>query len=276
MQHVVPQSIPGAGSLRSGSPSSDAEDIRAYYHEIAPFYDAEQADRSDLRFWRRLAESMPGSDILELGAGSGMVTAQCAPAARRLLAVDLSPDLLQLARQRLRSWPQVELAQADMRALDVADSFDLIVAANDPISHLTADQDRDQVLHVVANHLAPGGRFVLDALWLPPEDARAVVTAAGRVKAHSLRMDGRTVRVRERWRRDPGQSRRCSAQYVYSVPGHRSVTAEFQARDWSLPEVRERFAHAGLRIVSLWGSYTCDAWHPDRSTRLIVVAGLPS
>ena len=116
--------------------------------------------RDDLGLWRALAADWPGSRTLELGAGSGAVTEQLASTAQLVVGIDISEDLLRLGRQRLARWPHVSLLRADMRALpfdrSVGQAFDLIVAANDPLSHLTEDADRDAVLRSVAQLLAAG------------------------------------------------------------------------------------------------------------------------
>lgn len=254
------------------TPSSNA-DVEAYYREIAPFYDAELSDRDDLAFWSRLASESPGSRILELGAGSGAVTAQVAPVARQLVGIDISNELLRLARRRVAPWSHVTLLRADMRALPLRGQFDLIVAANDPLSHLTEDSDRDEALRAAAGLLAPDGRFVLDALWLPPADARAVASPAGRVQEHDETLKGQPLHVVERWRRDPAHRACCRARYEYHRPGHQTVVASFEARDWEPDELSDRLNRAGLTVTERWGSYRRESWDPHTSRQLIVAAG---
>jgi SAM-dependent methyltransferase len=251
----------------------ERDDVEAYYRTIAPFYDAEQANRHDLDFWRSIAEEHRGGRVLELGAGSGQVTAALAPAARELVAVDVSPELLRLARLRLADWPNVHLLLADMRELDFSEPFDLIVAANDPLSHLVETDDRDRALRVVARHLAPGGRFVLDALWLSPGEAAAVARPGGRVRQHTTSLDGQRMRVVERWQRARGRARCCQAHYEYRRASGPPVVAEFEAHDWSTAELADRFERAGLVVAETWGSYQRAPWDPRTSSQLVVAAG---
>lgn len=263
--------VPSALAFPNATRGTDdlVSDVEAYYREIAPFYDAELGDRDDLAFWRDLTLSHPGCRVLELGAGSGAVTAALAPPAGLVVGVDLSDELLQLARRRLRRWPHAQLVRADMRSLPLAGPFDLIVAPNDPFSHLTASADRDGVLQAVADLLTPGGTFILDALWLPPADADAVRSPQGRVQQHDTTLKGEPLLVRERWRRDPRHRGCCEARYEYRRPGRRPVVASFQARDWLLNELAERLARAGLSETVRWGSYQRDPWHEQTSRQLI-------
>ena len=269
MKHAAPQ--PDA-SPADEPPAGSRADVEAYYRDVAPFYDAELADRHDLDFWAGIAAEQRGGRFLELGAGSGRVTAALAPFAGELVAIDLSPELMWRARERLAAWPRVHLVRADMRALAFRAAFDLIVAADDPFSHLVDDADRDRTLQLVVQHLAPGGRFVLDALWLSPDEASAVASVGGRVKRRTTSLHGQRLRVVERWERARGHGRCCHARYEYRRAGRPPVIAEFDARDWSPAELSRRFRRAGLVITRRWGSYRRTAWDANRSSQLIVEA----
>jgi len=270
MKHA-PSQAPKS-SVAEPQAGSRAE-VEAYYREVAPFYDADLIGRDDRGFWRAIAMAHRGGRVLELGAGSGRITTELAPFASDLVAIDLSPELLRLARVRLAGWPRVRLLRADMRFLEFRQSFDLIVAANDPLSHLVNADDRDRTLAVVARHLAPRGRFVLDALWLSPDDASAVASAGGRVRRRTTSLDGQRLGVVERWKRSSGQGRCCHAQYEYRRTGRPTVIAELDIRDWSPTELFDRFSRAGLVVTQIWGSYRREVWDDGRSAQLIVEAG---
>lgn len=270
MMHAASQ--PSKASV-AGPLAGSRADVEAYYRDVAPFYDAELAGRDDLGFWASIAAEYRGGRFLELGSGSGRVTAALAPFAGDLVAVDLSPELVGLARTRLSAWSCVHLVRADMRTLAFRQPFDLIVAADDPFSHLLDGDDRDRTLRVVARNLAPGGRFVLDALWLSPDEASAVASVGGRVRSRTTSLHGRRLRVVERWARSGGHARRCHARYEYRRAGRTPVIAEFDARDWSPAEVVGRFSRAGLAIFRVWGSYQRTSWDAATSSQLIVEAG---
>jgi SAM-dependent methyltransferase len=270
----LPDGSPTQGTHDPSPAHTDGAEVEAYYRTIAQFYDAEQASRDDLELWRSVGEQWRGARILELGAGSGRVTVVLAPLAHSLVGIDLSPELLRLAQARLDGWPHAHLLQADMRAPPVRRPFDLIVAANDPLSHLVDPTDRDRVLSTVARLLAPGGRFVLDALWLAPGEAAAVASKGGRVRRRTALVAGDAVQVVERWERQSGADRCCLAHYEYHRDGRQPVVAEFAAHDWSAAELFDRLARAGLSIAQVWGSYRRAPWRPSSASQLIVEAML--
>jgi SAM-dependent methyltransferase len=99
-------------------------------------------------------------DVLELGAGTGLVTARAVPRVRSLVATDLSEGMLALARDSIPPLPGLTFALVDYAArlpfLDA--SFDLV------LSGLTYVQDSREPLAEIARVLRPGGRLGL-AMW---------------------------------------------------------------------------------------------------------------
>jgi len=245
--------------------SLGADAIRAYYHRVLPFFERELADRGDAELWRWAAGSPPDCRVLELGAGTGRATSFLARAAGCVVALDLAPELIAVARRRLAGTANVALLVADMREIALKSRFDLVVAVDDPFVHLTRDEDRRRAFATAARHLAPDGRFVLDAAWLSPEQRRAAALPAGLV----LERSGRdALAVREVWHCD-AETRICSACFEYRLRDQPVERASFSARLWSIDELEERGRAAGLRVTHLWGDYDRRPWCRETSPRLI-------
>lgn len=242
------------------------DQVEDYYRTVVPFLDHELAERGDESFWIDLARAHRDARVLELGAGTGRVTALLACGGARVLGIDLSAEMLARARARLADQPAAELLQADMRQLALGERFDLVVAPDDPFSHLVEDADRDAALGCVAAHLAPGGRFVLDALWMTDRQL-----ARGRRSERRIEMDGRALLIQERWRCDPADAR-CDARYRYELAGAPPRSASFEARAWTLDELDARLTRAGLAVEQRWGDYARARFDPARSRHLIAQA----
>lgn len=97
-----------------------------------------------------------GLAVLDLGCGTGACAEFLAPLASRLVGVDLSPDMLEVAR---RKGGYTELVEAEIgRYLEAADTpFDLVVAAG----VLIVFSRLDGILARIAARLAPGGRAAI-------------------------------------------------------------------------------------------------------------------
>src|SRR6476660_5894660 len=98
-------------------PTSSA--VRAYYRRVLPFYELELADRGDEEMWTWAASAPSGCRVLELGAGSGRATAFLARSAGFIVALDLAPEMIAVARRRLAGASNVALAVADMREIEL-------------------------------------------------------------------------------------------------------------------------------------------------------------
>lgn len=255
---------PGSDPLR--------RQVRSYYRTVSRYIERELSGRDDRRFWRDLARRTGGGPVLELGCGTGRVTGTLAGDARRVVGVDLSAEMLKRARDRLGDRPHVHLILADIRSLRLARSFRLVVAANDPFTHLLEDADRRRALETVARHLEPErGRFVLDAHWLGEENLEEAASAGGFRRERTVEGAGGGLRIRERWRCDR-ETRRCTVRYEYLEADGSSSRASFRARLWSLPELRGRLDEAGLRVRSLWGGFDRAPFEREVASHLIVEA----
>ena len=99
-------------------------------------------------------------DVLELGAGTGLVTARVAPNVRSLVATDLAEGMLALARESIPARPGLTFALVDYgnRLPFLDESFDLV------LSGLTYVQDAPGPLAEIARVLRPDGRLAI-AMW---------------------------------------------------------------------------------------------------------------
>src|SRR5258706_3679887 len=204
-------------------PMTDIEEIRRYYDAILPFYDDSLADRGDLRFWEAMATRWGATRILELGCGTGRVTEVLSRHAH-VTAVDLLVEMLWRAARRA---PRADLVAAALRRFAFSATFDLIVLADDPMAHLTSIDDRARVIRLIADHLTPDGRVVLEGLY---------------------RHDGTKHTAGESWTRTNIPSV-WHASYRY-----KTVEATSLMRSWSREEVAHPAA-AGLHVESSWGDF---------------------
>lgn len=108
----------------------------------------------------------PGDRVLELGCGTGQVTARLVSAGATVTAVDALPDMLDAARRRA---PTAHLIQGDAFEVEVGGDYDAIVLAF--VLHNFGAPDRRRLLGRAAAALGSGGRVaVLD--WSCPDGRR--------------------------------------------------------------------------------------------------------
>ena len=108
---------------------------------------------------REVGDAVDGcQDVLEVAAGTGLVTQHIAPRVSKLVATDASDEMLDILRGRIRDLGEknvaVELADIYELRFD-AESFDAVVMAN--VLHLLPSPDA--ALHEAKSVLRRGGRL---------------------------------------------------------------------------------------------------------------------
>lgn len=119
-----------------------------------------------------LLDVQPGARVLEIGCGHGVAVSMVGDKLvdGRIVAIDRSYDMVELARQRNQGL--LKSGHAELRAvsLDRADfgdeRFDLVFAINVGLFEQRADRD----LEVIRAVLVPGGRLVV--IYQPPNSSK--------------------------------------------------------------------------------------------------------
>jgi SAM-dependent methyltransferase len=122
------------------------------------------------------ADLAPGQRVLDLGTGTGSVALRAAALVApggRVLALDISPEMLMLARQRAAAEAAtgIDFREARAEALPLDDgSVDVVLACLSMMYVI----DRTAAAREIARVLRPGGRLVA-AVWAGPGRADIVL-----------------------------------------------------------------------------------------------------
>jgi SAM-dependent methyltransferase len=109
---------------------------------------------------------------LEIGCGSGEFCRLLASRSERVLGLDLSPGMLDLARARSAHYPNIEYLQADVLNHDFGDEKYDCIASIATLHHMPLRQ----ILPKLRDRLKPGGKLLVLDLYQPqtaPEFAYA-------------------------------------------------------------------------------------------------------
>jgi 2-polyprenyl-3-methyl-5-hydroxy-6-metoxy-1,4-benzoquinol methylase len=102
----------------------------------------------------RAAGLRPGCRVLEVGCGTGLFTEAFAATGAEILAVDISPELLDQARRRGLPSQRVQFIAKPFEDCDVDGPFDAVVGSS-VLHHLAYESALMRIYEL----LAPGGRL---------------------------------------------------------------------------------------------------------------------
>ena len=132
----------------------------AIFHDTPAFWDKMRTDMVGAR-----ADLLALLDLLDerwvvgdLGCGAGHITDALAPCVARVIAVDESGPMLDVARQRLAAHGNVELRVGTIESLPIDDNT-LDAAVLFLVAHFITDPSR--VMSEIRRVLKPGGRLLI-------------------------------------------------------------------------------------------------------------------
>jgi SAM-dependent methyltransferase len=140
----------------------DYEPIMSFGDEVAKLYrDLKRGDETAaVEFLAQLADSGPA---LELAIGAGRLALPLAARGIRVDGIDISPAMI----DQLRAQPggdKISVVIGDFAGVPVSGAYRLIYVVFNTLFNLLTQEDQVKCFVNVANHLAEGGTFVVEAL----------------------------------------------------------------------------------------------------------------
>lgn len=244
-------------------------DLSSYYDLLCAGVDyAEQADFAHRVFHTFADASVAGRThprYLDLACGTGPHIAGMLAHGYNCIGLDNSAQMLQMAQARC---PQASFIHADMAALDLQSSVDLVSCFLYSIHYNHPLQSLRQTLARVWQALVPGGVFVFNAVDVRGINNRHVVSSAIEHQGHQLRF---------------------SSGWSYAGQGdvmdlHLTVEDGYQGneRRWhdvhtmaavTIAELQQWLQQTGFEVTVLEHEYRClQAWNGDTFNVLIVAS----
>ena len=147
----------------------------ASYRKFAYVYD-ELMEDMPYPDWIRFARTawdrygMPKT-VVDLGCGTGSITIPLVNAGFEVIGIDLSADMLAVARRKMETTPQgarlfregsVRWVQQDMTEWSVPEPVDAVISFCDCLNYLLEEEDIIRTFRRTYEGLKPGGTFLFD------------------------------------------------------------------------------------------------------------------
>lgn len=141
---------------------TDETAVQEYYNRWASVYDWmwKRYTTKSLSVLKRWMKAAPGRTLLDVGCGTGAFEQMLAEdyPGLEMVGVDISENMLTIAREKLASHPNVSFMQATASTLPFDDSrFDRVVSA----SALHYFEDPSAALAEMRRVLTPDGRLII-------------------------------------------------------------------------------------------------------------------
>jgi SAM-dependent methyltransferase len=191
-----------------------------------------------------LAGLAAGGPALELGVGTGRVAIPLAARGMEVSGVEVSRAMVERLLGK-RGGDAVRLSIGDFADVDVPGRFRLVYAVFDALFHLQSQEAQVRCFRNVAQRLADGGVFVVEALVPPlPHSQRESLETASVELDHVWLFASRHDSVRQVIERQ---------QILITEAGVRLYPVRYR---YAWPAELDLMAHlAGLRLSQRWGGY---------------------
>jgi SAM-dependent methyltransferase len=145
----------------------------ALYDSIASIYDPwSRSVTEDIDFYVDEAVSS-GGPVVELAVGTGRIAVPIAQAGIRIIGVDQSARMLEIARTIAREHGVerlVDVRVGDLREPPVSERVPLVICPFRSLLHMPDEREKLRALAAAHRLLVPGGRLVFDVFAPSPED----------------------------------------------------------------------------------------------------------
>ena len=242
------------------------------YDPLVELYELQYGSyRDDIPFYVGLADDF-GGPILELGAGTGRVTAALARAGHNITAVDLSGQMLARAKSYLQDESvseQVTLVQEDMRQFRNEQRYPLVIAPFNTLMHAYSTKAQDETFATVKQHLEDGGHFAFD-LYNPNFNELNVL----RREAEWQGLDGDASELFILQEHDPDEQILTSNYYLDSADINGVVHRrkyQLRQRYYYRYEIQRALQLAGFSQFRFFGNFSKDRYTSSTS-HLICIA----
>jgi SAM-dependent methyltransferase len=210
------------------------------YDPIAGIYDPwSRSVTEDVEFYVEQALAA-GEPVVELAVGTGRIAIPIAEAGMRVIGVDLSTRMLDVAGEYARERGVehlVDLRYGDLLEPPVSERVSLVICPFRSLLHMPGTAEKLGALRAAHELLEPGGRFIFDVFAPSREDIEET--------------DGRWLE------REPGIFERAdwdeSARTLTLSVRSGDVGASFALHWLAESEWRELIDEAGFELETLWG-----------------------
>lgn len=229
-----------------------------FYHQL--YFNRDEAEAS--RFIGNLLKflaPLPHQFMLDVACGKGRHSVELASYGHYVTGIDISPNSIAAAKQLEND--QLEFYQHDMRLPFRINYYHYAFNLFTSFGYFATQREHDDALRTITNSLKPEGYFVLDYL-------NSELVTQHLVPHEEKEIDNTIYRIR---RRREGMHFFKEIEVIDASLPHPMFFTEKVAA-FTLKDFEAMFAQQNLKIQSVFGDYSLNAFSPSESKRMILIA----
>jgi SAM-dependent methyltransferase len=228
--------------------------------ELAVLYDIECGWSEDREFYRRLPGPAPKL-VLEVGAGTGLISRTMASDGHDVTAVDPAEAMLEVGRQA-PDGAKVTWVQGYAQDFRLESHFDVAFMTGHAFQVLLTDEDIHAALVNVWRHLKPDGIFAFET--------RNPALPWEKIFNESETLHAPEGPVEVEWRVDGRRGELIRFHTHYQLADGERIS-DSTLRFLPLDRLSEMVTGAGLSIEAVYGDWDRTPFVPDGSREIILV-----
>jgi ubiquinone/menaquinone biosynthesis C-methylase UbiE len=267
------------------SPSTDPR-VAEFY---AQTYDASVPDwPGEIEFYRRLASEVRHKEegLLEIACGTGRVAIRLAQDGTHTVGLDLSPKMLEVAREKSKDIANIRWVQADMCTFELEETFGLVLIPGHAFQNLNTPQEQVACLQCIYHHLKPGRYLIIHLDHQNVENIGWLGSLVGEMggvfepaEQFQHAQTGYQIQAFRSWAYEP------ATQTAVCTTAWEAITTDGQVVDhWQTEPIRlhcvfrfemeHLLARVGFLVENLYGDFFQNPLD-DRSSNMIWIARKP-
>lgn len=205
-------------------------------------------------------EIEPGAKVLDLACGAGRHSILFAKNGYDVTSVDLSENLLNVARKSAEELMlNINIIKSDLRLLNLADRFQLIINLFTSFGYFEQDYENEKIIKIVEQQLNENAYFVLDFFNVVHLKKNLIPISYDKIEEAIIRQE-----------RTFDQDRIVKKITVIKKNSERIYFESVRA--YSKSELSRMILKNGLKIIKIFGDYSGNAFDENNSSRIIIIA----
>jgi SAM-dependent methyltransferase len=227
-----------------------------YYHTLYKNRDQSEAEFFLENLFKKLDPS-PSDTFLDIACGKGRHSSFINSLGYQTHGIDLSEDSIQYAKSK--ETDSLTFSVHDMRISFKEEGFDYCLNLFTSFGYFDNLEEDQKAITAMAKNLKKGGKLIFDFM-----NVKKVIS--GLVKEETKVVDGISFSIKRKFENN------FIIKDISFVDKEEAFHFQEKVHALTLADLSSLFSKAGLSIIDIWGNYSLDDFHVDKSNRLIILA----